>query len=114
MSQVLNPSELLARFGGKKELLARLARIFQEQTPRLLQEIRGAIQRADAPATEHAAHTLKGSLAQLGAIRASELAREVETAARSGVLSGLEVPLKHLEQQADSIQRTLNELTQST
>ena len=109
----IDQAELLARCNGKLSLLVRLARIYQEQTPRLLDDLQAALQRSDAPAAEHAAHTLKGSLAQLGAAAAADLARQIESSAASGALSGLELPLKQLQQQADSIQQTLNELTKS-
>ena len=46
-----------------------------------------SLQRADAPSLAYAAHTLQGSLAQMGNAPARDLAAEVETLARVGKLS---------------------------
>lgn len=61
-------------------LLAKLAASFEESGPRLLEQMREAIDRGDPAATRAAAHTLKGTAASLGALRLSECARRLEQA----------------------------------
>src|SRR5687768_16711519 len=89
----LDESEVLARFAGKIPLLRRLTKIFAEQTPLLLANIRLAIEQGNAPVLERAAHTLKGSLAQLGAAGAAESAHELEKAGANGALAQTDVLL---------------------
>ena len=109
----LDESEVKSRFAGKIPLLRRLTKIFGEQTPRLVAEMRAAIEEGDAAALAHAAHTLKGSLAQMGAPNASELAHELEKAAGNNILSPAGVLLEQLEQQITELQQTLHRLTES-
>ena len=59
------------------------------------------------------AHTLKGSLAQLGARATAELAQQIESAARTSAPGRSETVIKELELQAAQIQRLLNELATS-
>jgi HPt (histidine-containing phosphotransfer) domain-containing protein len=108
----LDESELQSRFAGKLPLLRRLTKIFDEQTPRLLAEMRTAIEEGNATGLAHTAHTLKGSLAQMGAPSASELAHELEKAAGNNILSPAGVLLEQLEQQIADLQRTLDRLTE--
>ena len=108
----MDEAELQSRFAGKTPLLRRLTKIFGEQTPRLLAEIRTAIEEGNAAALAHAAHTLKGSLAQMGAPNAAELAHELEKAAGNNILSPAGVLLEQLEQQINDLQRTLDRLTE--
>ena len=72
---------LLEQFDGDQELFARVAGLFQENTPGLVEILRRALEAADLPAVARVAHTLAGSLANIGAVKAAGLAREIELAA---------------------------------
>jgi len=63
-----------------------LVQTYLDNTPQLLQELDQAASRSQVDALVIPAHSLKSSSANLGAIRLSELARRVETAAREGRL----------------------------
>ena len=73
--------------GGDVVALKRLVDLYLETTPPLVARITQSLQRADAPSLAYAAHTLKGSLSQIGNTTARDLAAELETLAGSGKLS---------------------------
>ena len=110
---LLDVTELRCRFAGKGELLRRVIKIFDEQTPQLLARLRHAFRRGDAQAVQWTAHTLKGSLAQIGAQGAAGLAEQLEQAARVAAPGRSETILKDLETQAAQLQRMLNDLAKS-
>jgi HPt (histidine-containing phosphotransfer) domain-containing protein len=107
---LIDVADLRTRFTGKGDLLRRLIKIFDEQTPQLLARVRHAARRGDASAVEWTAHTLKGSLVQLGAQVTAELAGQLEAAARTSPPGRNDALLKELETQAAQVQRLLNDL----
>ena len=111
---LLDVTELRGRFAGKADLLRRVIRIFDEQTPQLLARLRHAFRRGDAQAVQWTAHTLKGSLAQIGAQGVAALAEQLEQAARVAAPGRSETILKDLETQAAQLQRVLNDLAKSS
>ena len=56
----LNSAVALERLGGDEELLREVARLFLEEYPVLLLEIRQAVAAQDAEALQRAAHSLMG------------------------------------------------------
>ena len=72
---------------GPRSQAHRLVDLYLETTPPLVVRITQSLQRTDAPSLAYAAHTLKGSLSQIGNVPARDLAAEVETLARAGKLS---------------------------
>src|SRR5262249_51822257 len=69
---------LLAELNGDEAALRRLITLFLETTPPLLAQMHGALASGDRAAMETAAHTLKGSLLQLGEEHARGLALQLE------------------------------------
>ena len=53
-------------------LLGEIVQAFLEETPRILDQIRSALQASDSNQLQRAAHTVKGSLRTLGAEAAAE------------------------------------------
>lgn len=104
----LDVADLRSRFEGKAELLRKMIKIFAGQTPQLLDRLRDAVQRGDAEAIERTAHSLKGSLLQLGAHKAAELAQWLENG--SGDPTGV---LEQLEAQTAEVQLVLDNLAGS-
>jgi two-component system sensor histidine kinase/response regulator len=70
------------------DLLARMIRLYDEHTPRLIVEGRAAIDAGDCQRIAVAAHELKSSSANLGAQRLARLCKDCEHAARRGDLAG--------------------------
>jgi len=61
-----------------------LAEVFLADAPRMLEAIRASLAAGDAPALAHAAHALKGSVANFAAAEATGAALELERLARAG------------------------------
>jgi CheY-like chemotaxis protein/HPt (histidine-containing phosphotransfer) domain-containing protein len=76
--------ELLARVDNDRELLHDLLRIFKEEVPRQLQDLREAVRSGDANRVAVAAHTMKGMLSNLAAIQSAASAERLERLGRSG------------------------------
>jgi two-component system sensor histidine kinase/response regulator len=93
---------------GDSELLVDVARIFLSETPRLLDEIEGAIARTDAPLLRRAAHTIKGGLRLFGAETAYDLACRLEELGREGDVQAAGEPFENLKQAAVELQHDLS------
>jgi PAS domain S-box-containing protein len=94
-----DPGVVLKRVDGDRDLLKEVAGLFFEDTPRLMTEIRNAVERADAQALERSAHTLKGSVGNFGAKRAFDLAYNLEQMGRNGDYARAMEVFGQLEQQ---------------
>jgi two-component system sensor histidine kinase/response regulator len=92
-----DPSEALERVEGDRELLAELAQIFREESPRMVEELHRCVTEGDAKGLQHAAHTLRGSVSSFGARAAADTALALETMGRSGSTSGADLQLATLE-----------------
>ncbi|MES2523971.1 MAG: Hpt domain-containing protein [Gemmatimonadota bacterium] len=88
--------ERLRRFGGNG-FAREMSAIFAEQAPEQLAAARAAAARDDREAVAHAAHGLRGSCAQLGAVHAARLCKALETQAPSGDLPAIMALLAGLE-----------------
>jgi two-component system, sensor histidine kinase and response regulator len=99
--QLINLDKTLAleRLGGDEQLLGEIAGLFLSDYPSLMAQIRDAVARRDAGALHHAAHTLKGSVANFCAQEPFESAYKLERLGRSADLSGAEETLAALELQ---------------
>jgi HPt (histidine-containing phosphotransfer) domain-containing protein len=85
----IDRADLLRRLHGDEELAAETVRLFIEECPVLLDGIRRALDRGDAPAARRAAHTLKGSAATAGATGIADAASLLEVLAADGGLDAL-------------------------
>lgn len=84
--EVLDREALLDRLGGDQDFLREIAGLFFEDCPKLLADIQSAVSTGNARALEHAAHTLKGSVANFGAEAARRAAFRLENLGREGDL----------------------------
>ena len=107
---VFDLAAALERTEGDRELLIELTKLFESERPRLAGEIRDAVARRDARALESAAHALKGSLANLAAIAASNAAQELENIGRSGDLEPADSACAALEKELDRLYPKLQKL----
>ena len=78
--------ESLKELGGEDDpgLFAELVQLFLEDTPPRLKELQDAVANQDSSQLERAAHALKSSAANLGALVLSETFRRIEVAGREG------------------------------
>ena len=74
----------LRELGGEEDpgLFVELVNLFLEDTPERMRELSAALEKQDPRAIEHAAHALKSSAANLGALGLSDLFRAIESAGR--------------------------------
>jgi PAS domain S-box-containing protein len=97
--EVLDEALLVSRVDRDPQLLRDLVDLFLEEYPRLVNEIRVALEREDAKSVERGAHSLKGCTGNLAAKTASEAALKLEKLAHAGDLAGAESLLRELESQ---------------
>src|SRR3954454_15559292 len=89
---VLDPAvldELRDSLAGDEECIADLVATYVNEGSGHLNEMQTAAAAGDAAGIVRPAHTLKSSSAALGAMRLSQIAREIEFAGREGDASGL-------------------------
>jgi len=65
----------LERLGGDADLFREIIQIFLQEAPKHMTELQEALVHEDRAATERIAHTLKGELACLGVLQASQRRR---------------------------------------
>ena len=82
--------ELQELAGGDAALLQELVDLFLSSAPDLLSQMRRAAEDGDDAGLRRAAHTLKGSSGQMGALRMQELCATIETLAASGALAAVD------------------------
>ena len=78
--------QCLAQLEGDEEMFRKLATLFVETTPGLIDRLRNAMQSADAELVARTAHKLKGSALQFNAKLACNLTLQMEEAASRGDL----------------------------
>lgn len=96
--QVLDPKALdrLREWGGEK-LLSEMVRLFLENAPQRMDQIRQGVGEGSLADGERGAHSLKSSAANLGAERLRALAAEAEQAASDENKDGVITLLPELE-----------------
>jgi signal transduction histidine kinase/DNA-binding response OmpR family regulator/HPt (histidine-containing phosphotransfer) domain-containing protein len=84
-SPTVDPSALEAlralQSPGAPDIRERVIGLYLQQTPQQLGELKAALARGDAGSVARAAHTVKSSSANVGAVRLSALCRELESVA---------------------------------
>ena len=104
----------MERLGGDRELFHEIAGLFREDCPKMLSEIRSAVNAANPAALERAAHTLKGCVANFGAEAAVQAALHLERMGRSrqieaapGACETLEAEVARFREALDALAREL-------
>ncbi|MBA2269066.1 MAG: PAS domain S-box protein [Chthoniobacterales bacterium] len=96
---------------GEPDLLAELVEMFLPDASARLKTLRGAVKRGDERFVERAAHTLKGSALNMGAVRMSEICAELEEVGRSGDLVRALQLLDQLDAEFSRVSRELSKVT---
>ena len=89
------------------KILTEIIDNYLEDAPQLLQQIREALAQADSDALRIAAHTLRSSSANLGAIVLAQLCKELEALGQEGITSNPEKLLESLEKSYQTFKTTL-------
>jgi len=107
----LDVATALDRMEGDRDLFAELVRLFVEECPAAMKEIRQALGNGDAHLLDRLAHTLKGSSASLGANRVSQASLVLEMRARSAALQNAGELIDSLQAEIDLVLPELESLT---
>jgi HPt (histidine-containing phosphotransfer) domain-containing protein len=102
-TQKIDMAELLTRVDNDLELLRDLVAIFQEDFPRHLDTLRGAVAANDLREVKVASHTLKGMLANLAVSRAATAAAQLEQVAAAGSTESVGSALAEFEREVDGL-----------
>jgi two-component system sensor histidine kinase/response regulator len=97
--------EWLDEYG--EDFLIELIDVYLKDTPNRVMRLRQALDGGDPEAFVREAHTLKSSSASVGAMGLSTLAREMESAGRSGKMQTVASEVKRLEEEFDLVKSTL-------
>ena len=103
-----DPEVLLASLGP--EVMVELLEIFIDDSQKLLRTAREALEKRDADALERAAHSLKGSSANMGAATVADLCLQIMTRAKDndlkeagGFLARLETEFAEVRREAEAV-----------
>lgn len=97
-SQILDQGALdrLKEWGGDK-LLAQMLRLYLDNAPGRMSQIRNGLTGGDVKEAERGAHSLKSSSANVGAERVRHIAADMEHAAAGGDSAAVQALLPSLE-----------------
>ena len=101
---------MLERFGGNPRFFRSLVRTFQKDAATLLVRIGQALRRRDSETLASTAHTLKGAAGVFGPGAVADLARQMETGARSNRLEGAGALNAKLKKELATLNRKLGAL----
>ena len=93
---------------GDPDIIAEVGGLFLEHSPQKIAAILKAVENGDAKGLQTAAHSLKSSSAYVGAMRLSELSRELETMGRSQVMDGAEEKAERLNREYKQVMMELD------
>jgi HPt (histidine-containing phosphotransfer) domain-containing protein len=109
-SSAVDTADVMSRVGGDHALLADLVSIFREEAPRLVADMRLAVQAGDAKGLERAAHRLRGSIVSLGGRSAADVAGTLEGFGRRASLDDAAPRLADLDRELARLDRSLTDL----
>ena len=112
--EVLDEALLVSHVDSDPQLLRDIVDLFLGECPRLMDEIRVALDRKDAKAVQRGAHSLRGSTGNLAAQMASEAALKLERLAQAGDLVNAEGLLQELEFQLERLKPGLIAVREQT
>ncbi len=95
---------------GEPDVLAQVLSLFLEEAPRRLDRIRMALQARDASEMHRAAHSMKGSAGNIGAMDLFAICREVDDRARVGDLEGARQALEDLTREYERVEAEIARL----
>ena len=107
-SSVFDREAMLAELDGDTELLLELVATMKDEAPKLLHELRMAVDAADAALVGRAAHTLKGAVSNFGARDAADAALRLERMGRAGDLADVASALASLESEMRTLVEALD------
>ena len=102
-----NLEKALKRLGNDESLLVDLIGFFQEDSPKLREEIAAALDSGDAREIQRNAHALKGLCANFEATAAVTAAAEIENLGAERVLDATQYDLATLDEKITELSQAL-------
>jgi HPt (histidine-containing phosphotransfer) domain-containing protein len=87
---------------GEPDIVAQLTDLYLQELPARMVRLGQAIERGDASELAKAAHSLKGSSANMGARRVAQLCLDLENKGKTGELAGAADMFAQLEKEIES------------
>jgi CheY-like chemotaxis protein/HPt (histidine-containing phosphotransfer) domain-containing protein len=94
---------------GSTELIKTVISHYFNETPRILESLKGAVEGNDASAINKLAHSLKSSSANVGAVALSEFCKEMELAGRTNTLDSCPELFIQIEKEYQHANKILSE-----
>ncbi len=113
MDQVFNEKELLEELDGDLEFLAESVEILDEDSAKLMEQLKQAFAEQDADTVAKTAHTIKSMVGNFSADPAFNAALAVETMGRNADLSLGAAAIEELESTIGQLQQALHEFLRS-
>jgi signal transduction histidine kinase/CheY-like chemotaxis protein len=110
IEDLIDAVQLFERIDGDRALLAELVELFRADYPGNLRAAQDAVNTQDPGKLRSAAHAMKGSLANLSAIQAAELAGDLESIGKSRNMAAAQITLDALTQEIKRAVRALEAL----
>ena len=107
----LTRDEVVARFGGKEQIMRSVAGVFLETYPEMLEALRRGVAARDQVIVEETAHKLKGAVGNFTTGRVFELARELEHMGRDGRWETIDESFEAFEGAVRGLESALTEMT---
>ena len=95
--RILDLEGVMERLDGDHELYQEVVRLFLEGFPAALHDLRHAAAQQNSPTFGRCAHTCKGALGNIGAMRSSRKALQLEQAGKSGDMENASQLVAELE-----------------
>ena len=92
---------------GSNGFLKEMINIYLEESPRLISEMKAALKENQVENFTRAAHTLKSSSANLGAMALSEMCKELEMMGKSGNMSRASEKAAIVAQEFEKVKKAL-------
>jgi HPt (histidine-containing phosphotransfer) domain-containing protein len=110
IDEIINRKELAERLDNDMILFRELAELFMEDSPKLIDNIRNAINDSDPDRLRKYAHTLKGSVSNFSAQAAFEAAYALEMIGRNRDLSRAEEAFSLMIEKINEARTAMNQL----
>jgi HPt (histidine-containing phosphotransfer) domain-containing protein len=94
---------------GEPSVLDKIINIYLTSSSNLLQDIREAVKHSDAPSMQKAAHSLKSSSANVGAMTLSVFCKELEMMGRNNSTENAAKILSEIESEYERVHAALTE-----
>ena len=109
---IMDVEDALQRLGHDEELFRDIVLIYTEDSPGMLKAIHEAVDHADTPALQRAAHSLKGLTATLSAREAASAAYRLEQMGATGNLQEAAGALAELDRRVAELDQAVAEYLQ--